>query len=168
MLRRSPLIVIYLIFAIAPAVAQQALSPASSDTLQAMGRKFGEAFVKRDAASVAAFFTKDAKIVPAAGPAVSGTDILPFWQKVLEAHVDGHTLQITQSQSLGTDLVWATGRWTAESPEASGVTTGVEGEFCQLWAIEGDEWKIRYVEWNQLPEQQVVEWRTRHRPPLRY
>ena len=151
MLAKSPLIVANLVLATVPAIAQQAPGPVSSDTLQAIDRRYDEVFVKRDAEDLAAFFTKDATIIPATGPAVSGNDVLPFWQKVLKAEITAHSLQITHSQSLDPNLALAIGRWTAGIRNASGATSEIGGDFCQVWAREGDEWKIRYVGWNQLP-----------------
>lgn len=145
-----PVITVNLLFVIAPAVAQQAPNAALSDTLQVIDHKYDEVFVRRDPEGLAAFFTKDATIIPATGPAVSGTDIFPFWQRVLKIDITTHSLQITQSESLSPNLALATGHWTAGIRNASGATIEIGGDFCQVWRREGDAWKIRYVGWNQL------------------
>jgi ketosteroid isomerase-like protein len=57
--------------------------------VQALERKFEVAFVNEDAIALAAFFARDAIIVPSRGPMATGGDILRFFQNLFAENAKG-------------------------------------------------------------------------------
>jgi uncharacterized protein (TIGR02246 family) len=125
-----------------------AAAPARSDpvreAVEAGNRAFIAAFLRGDAAAVAALYTEDAQVIAPGAPVARGRSaIAAFWQGSIDSGVKGVALETADVESTG-DLAYETGivRLTGRDGGAS------EARYVVVWKREGGSWKLHRDIWN--------------------
>ena len=142
-----------------PTFAQQKdtiTDPQLVDQLKAIGKKTGEAFVKNDAAALAALYTEDAVLVPDTGPVYGREAIEKFWAGMFKKfHVinEVDTSDPYSPHRMGTagDEAWSTGQWTLTFQGPNGSPVELTGHWTEIYRREGDTWRKRLDTFNQTP-----------------
>ena len=127
---------------VVPAFAQEkdTVDPQTLQQLQAIDKKFDEAFNKNDAAAVAAFYTEGAVAVTPLGVFSGRQGIEKYFEGVFQrSHLTDHANKLDHVYTLGTDLCLI-GGWAVNS---SGVAAG--GHRTLVCTRNGDTWKIRVM-----------------------
>jgi len=118
---------------------------ASANTRKAIEanlKTFVAAFNKGDAATVAALYALDAKLLPPNGPIVEGrANIQTFWAAGITAGLKLWSLTPTDVTVAG-NLAIETGKYVTTVPAAGDTTVSDEGKYVVVWRREGRGWKI--------------------------
>ena len=140
-----------------PTFAQQketkeTVDPKTLEQLDALGKKFDEAFNNNDAAAVAALFTEDAIWVVDTGPLYGRQAIekqVAEWFKGARSsnHVD--KTDPKSPRIVGTaDQIAQNGEWSGTFEPPNGKPFQLKGYWANLVVREGDAWKIwRSASW---------------------
>ena len=113
--------------------------------IAAGNRRFVEAFKRRDAAAVAALYTRDAQLLPPNSDFVSGGDgIRAIWQGVMEMGIRQAQLQTVGLETQG-DIAIELGRYTLL---LEGGQVADSGKYLVVWKAEGGSWKLHRDVWN--------------------
>jgi len=113
--------------------------------IAAGNRRFVEAFKRRDAAAVAALYTRDAQLLPPNSDFVSGGDgIRAFRQGVMEVGIRQPKLQTVGLETQG-DIAIELGRYTML---LEGGQVADSGKYLVVWKAEGGSWKLHRDVWN--------------------
>ena len=143
-----------------PTFAQQtnAPDPQIVRQLHAIDKKSDEAFLKGDAAALAALYTEDAVLVNDTGPVYGRQAIEKYYAALFQTlHYFSHhtTYNPTSPHAVGTDGngVWETGEWScAIAPRGEDCGPHqLKGHFASVKVREGDTWKVQMVIYNQTP-----------------
>ena len=123
-------------------------TPARSDevrtAVEAANRAFIAAFLRGDAAAVAALYTEDAKVIAPGSDVASGrVAIRALWQKVIDGGVKDLTLSTGTVESAG-DLAYEDG--TVKLVGKDGQTT--VGRYVVVWKRIDGAWKLHRDIWN--------------------
>jgi len=128
--------------------------PASADDallkqVQASAARWDETFNKGDAAGVAKLYAKDARLLPAGSPLVSGDDgIQKFWSATIDKGIGQHKLTVQEAEAKG-DMAYAHGRWQATGPGPGGeAKKQFEGNWVNVLVREDGEWRPVIHSWN--------------------
>ncbi len=108
-----------------------------------------DAINRGDAAAAAAFYTEDAKLLPAGSEMVSGRQaIQAFWQGAVEMGIRNFTLETVDLGREG-DLLYEIGTYSlAIQPEGGPVTTD-RGKYVTVRQRQPDgSWKLAVDIWN--------------------
>jgi uncharacterized protein (TIGR02246 family) len=118
------------------------------DAITSAVRTFSDAFRRRDAAAVAAWYTADATLLPPDSPMKRGRDtIQSFWQVAMDTGVTGAGLE-TLEVEVREDLAYEVGSFTMTvQPEGGGAATLV-GKYLVVWKMEGGAWRMHVDIWN--------------------
>ena len=137
-----------------PTHAQQTNTPDPKLRERVISRfkAFTDALAKKDAAAVAANFTKDAILVTPYGP-VSGRQDIAYWYVDLIKDVQSSNNVFTVNEdsphslcSAGNEL-WATGKWNQTLKGQNG-SIEVNGYWSAIDILDGDDWKFRMLCYN--------------------
>jgi ketosteroid isomerase-like protein len=154
----APVLGLAISFAL-PAYAQQknVADPQTTQKILAIGKEFDEATNNRDAAAIAAFFTRDAVIVTPEGPIIGRqaiqkwyTDLYQWWHpKNHMTKVDGNAFHLIGTTD---NELWATGEWSESGQGKNGEPIPIKGYWADIYVREGGDWKIRVHPWNTTPD----------------
>ena len=139
-----------------PTHAQQTNTPDPKLRERVISRfkAFTDALAKKDAAAVAANFTKDATLVTPYGP-VWGRQDIAYWYvdmtKDVQSSNNLFTVDEDSPHALGTagNELWATGKWSQTLKGHKG-STEVKGYWSAIAALEGDDCNIRMLSLNVI------------------
>ena len=138
-----------LLFAAAPAAAQ---APAADRAaIQELATRFSAAYVRGDAAAMAAIYTADAVIFPERSEAIAGTDaIRRYWTLQPGRRITHHRITPT---ALVVDGHHAYDHGVFEvAGENDGEAWGPHrGKYVVVWRREPAGWRMQLDMWNSLP-----------------
>lgn len=137
----------------APAPAPKAAAPDTSESderaIRAAGELGFDALRKGDAASVAAFYSEDALLMPANRPYVVGRKAIKesFAEEFAANRESGVTLELDELDvGVSGSLAWRTGTFLGTGPD--GKPQG-SGKFLQVWEKQADGlWQITHSIYN--------------------
>jgi uncharacterized protein (TIGR02246 family) len=144
-----------------PTFAQEkdaAVDPQIVQQLHAIGKKSDEAFLKGDAAALAALYTEDGVYVTNTGPIRGRQAIEKYYvDRFQEVRYFGHDTKYDPASPhpIGTDgnAVWENGEWSG-TIFLQGEDCGphqLRGYFASVKVREGDTWKIRMLTLTEHP-----------------
>ena len=140
-----------------PAVAQSPSPPDASvaPQIEQLIAQYVEAFNRRDAAALAAFFTEDAVFVGATGNPVEGrAAIEKFWAKIFAQGADVvEESRASEIHALG-DNAWGIGQYTATF-NGKNAPPETKGHWAAIYVRVDGAWKVRLLSGgpNVLPPQ---------------
>jgi ketosteroid isomerase-like protein len=132
------------------------VDPQIIEQLNALSKKFDEAYNNNDAAALAALFTEDAVMVTDTGP-LYGREAIEKYQadNFQEGHHSDHIGKRDQYSPhiIGTagNEEWETGEWSCTLQRQTGGPIQAKGYWSSICAREGDAWKCRMLTWNVTP-----------------
>lgn len=119
----------------------------TSEAIQSANNNFMAAFIRGDAAGVAACYTADARLLPPGAPPMSGTaDITAFWQGAMNLGIKEAKLETKEIEERG-DLAVEIGQYTLTIQTESGTVTDV-GKYIVTWKNDAGAWKLHFDIWN--------------------
>jgi ketosteroid isomerase-like protein len=143
-----------------PTFAQQKdtpVDPKLTEQLNALCKKFDDAFNKNDAAAVAALFTKDGVLVTDSGP-IYGPEAIEKYQAAAfkEGHFSNHIGKADRygAHLIGTDgkEVWRAGDWSLTWQGKIGDPILLKGYWTSIEVLDTDGvWKDKVQTWNITP-----------------
>lgn len=120
----------------------------AEEAIRANNRKFSEAFMRGDAAGVAALYTDDARLMPPDAPASSGADaIRQFWEGAMRMGIKEAALETVEVKPCG-DYACEIGRFTLSVETGAGERARQTGKYVVIWKREGGAWKLDVDIWN--------------------
>ena len=138
-MKRAILVLNFLMFAAAPALAQ------SKATMQQLNDRWADAFNKGDAAAVAAMYTADAYVLPAGAEMVKGRPAIEaMWRQNMRqignvnATIDVKPLGSAAAAEIGT----CSFKTKAQPPQDGAL------KYAVVWRKEGGQWKLMQDIWN--------------------
>ena len=141
-----------------PAFAQQkdTVDPQTIEQIDALAKKFDEAFDNGDAAALASLFTDDAVFVTPGGMMYGREAIEKYWVETFQqGHFSNHLNKADQYSPhlIGTtgNEVWRTGEWSFTVQGKSGDPIKLKGYWSAINVREGDAWKIQMLTFNVTP-----------------
>jgi ketosteroid isomerase-like protein len=141
-----------------PAFAQQkdTVDPQIIEQLDALGKKFDEAWNNNDAAALAALYTEDAVLVTDTGPVYGREDIQKHYSDLFkQVHFSNHISKRDQysPHTVGTagDEVWSSGERSLTYQVNGGGPIQLKGYWSNIQVREGDAWKTRITMSNVTP-----------------
>jgi len=141
-----------------PTLAQQkdTVDPQITEQLNALSKKFDEAYNNNDAAAVAALFTKDGVLVTDTGPLYGPEAIDKFEAEEFKVgHFSNFLGKCDQygAHIIGTagNEVWRNGNWSMTWQGKTGDPIQVKGYWSAIEVLEDGVWKDRMQTWNQTP-----------------
>jgi uncharacterized protein (TIGR02246 family) len=117
--------------------------------IEERNREFVAAYKRGDAASIAAAYTEDARVLPPGGQVVSGRDgIRQFWQGVMGMGVREVELRTEHAEAVG-DLAYEIGSAILKiRPEAGAEATDTV-KYVVVWKRRaGGPWQLAVDIWN--------------------
>lgn len=119
------------------------------EAIRNTNQKFSEAFMRGDAAGVAALYTSDARLLPPNQPMTSGREaVQSFWQSAMRSGIKEATLETIDVESSGGDLATEIGRFTLAIEMPGGERVAQTGKYIVLWKHDGGGWKLHADIWN--------------------
>jgi ketosteroid isomerase-like protein len=141
-----------------PTFAQQTNTPGSDpqiiEQLDALGKKFSEAWNNNDAAALAAFYTEDAVRVNDTGPIYGRDAIQKLYADLFkQVHISNHFNKRDQYHAIGTagNEVWANGEWSSTAQGKDWGPIDNKGYWSVILVRDGDTWKFLMETWNITP-----------------
>lgn len=117
----------------------------AQDAIAEVNRRFSDSFVKRDAAAVAALYTREGQLFPPNSEMVQGHEaIAGFWQFVMGLGIKTVGLSTSELEILGESAV-EIGTYTLGGADGS---TLDQGTYLVTWKNEGGDWKLHRDIWN--------------------
>ena len=112
-------------------------------------RNFTDSFERGDAAAVAAWYSKDATLLPPDSPMLKGTDaIRAFWQGAMDMGVKGAQLETLEVEERE-DIAYELGRFELTLASPGGEAVKMRGKYVVVWKKEdGGGWKMHVDIWN--------------------
>jgi uncharacterized protein (TIGR02246 family) len=111
----------------------------------AANREFVGAFVRRDAAALAALYTPDGQLLPTHSDFVPGSaSIQAFWQAVMDMGILDARLETLEAEGHG-DSAHEVGRYTLLGAGGQVVD---QGKYIVIWKRQGGHWKLHRDIWN--------------------
>jgi uncharacterized protein (TIGR02246 family) len=112
-------------------------------------RNFSEAFDRGDAGAVAAWYSKDATLMPPDSPMLKGTDaIRDFWQGAMNMGVKGAQLETLEVEERE-DIAYELGRFELTLGSPGGEAVKMRGKYVVVWKKDdGGGWKMHVDIWN--------------------
>ena len=122
----------------------QAQSPKIDPAILSANKTFMQAF-SQGATDIGKLYASDAQLFPPGGAMISGnTAIGPFWKSAFESGVKKATLETTQTENAG-DQIIETGAYTLASADGKPLDNG---KYIVVWKKEGGTWKLYRDIWN--------------------
>ena len=117
--------------------------------IKSANQKFMDAFGRKDAAGVAALYTKDAKLLPPDMPIMSGTDaIQSYWRGAMDMGIRDARLE-TLAVEARDELAYEVGRFDFILQPQGGESRKMAGQYVVVWKNEGG-WKLHVDIWNNI------------------
>ena len=139
-MRRIAILALCLGLLSAPALAQ------SKAAIQKLNDQWAAAFNKGDAAAVAAMYTSDAYVLPAAAPMVQGrAAIEKLWQGAMQQMSDVKVTTIAVKPlgpSAAREIGTASFKTKSQPPQDGAI------KYAVVWQKEGGQWKLLQDIWN--------------------
>jgi ketosteroid isomerase-like protein len=130
---------------LATGVTAQADNSKVKEVINAANKKFEEVFTATGGIGVAAFYAKDAIVLPPNAEMITDNDgIGKFWKAVFDAGVKKFSLEALTVQSMGNSAV-ETGKFIIYGADGKQIDTG---KYLVFWIKEKDEWKLFRDIWN--------------------
>ena len=130
------------------AYSQCTQSPGVRRTIEAINKKFTEAFNGGDAAGVAGMYKSDALLMPPNSPIIGNhLGIQTFWQQLITAGIKVVSLKTSSLDACGNTAI-ETGQYELTIPKAGGGTTTDYGKYIVVWKRQGKNWKLTRDIWN--------------------
>lgn len=131
---------------ILPAKPLVAAEPkATRATMDALGKKYDDAFNKRDATALASLYAHDARIIlPEQDVIVDRPAIEKFWKTELAVSVGKQTSTTIEVEDYG-EVAFETGKWVIKMADG-GIAD--RGKFLTVWKRTGGQWRIHRETWN--------------------
>jgi uncharacterized protein (TIGR02246 family) len=142
-----------------PTFAQQkeTVDPQIIEQLNAVAKKWDDAFNNNDAAGLAATFTEDAVLVTDTGP-VYGREAIEKYLAAMfkEGHFSNYSDKVDQysPHMIGTDgkEVWSNGEWSLTWQGKTGGPIPLKGYWSSISVLGTDgAWKDKMQTWNTSP-----------------
>jgi ketosteroid isomerase-like protein len=112
--------------------------------IEAVNRRFMEAFGRGDAGGVARLYTASAQLLPANHDFVTGpAAIQHFWQGAMDMGLKEAVLETLELEAHG-DTAHEVGRYTLK---AAGGQVADAGKYVVIWKQEGGAWKVHRDIW---------------------
>ena len=132
----------------------QDASASARKAIEANLKAFVDAFNKGDAATVAAIYATDARLLPPNAAMVEGrANIQSFWGGAIGAGVKLVSLTAIDVNVSGNHAI-ETGNYVSTVSATGGGTTTDEGKYVVVWRREGRDWRIIRDIWNSNKPQQ--------------
>ena len=120
-------------------LALPARAEGARSAIEAANVRFSAAFAQRDSAGVAALYTADGQLLPAASDTIRGTAaIQKFWQGALDSGIAAITLTTVEVFEQG---VTATEVGQYELRDKAGKVLD-HGKYIVVWRQESGKWKL--------------------------
>ncbi len=115
------------------------------EEIDAANKQFEQVYISSGGAGVAAFYAKDAKVLPPNSEMIENNDdIGKFWKGVFDAGVKKFSLTALTVQSLGNGAV-ETGKFIIYDANDKQIDAG---KYLVFWKKEKDGWKLFRDIWN--------------------
>jgi len=116
--------------------------------IEAANQKFGAAYAKGDAASIAALYTPHATVFPPGSDMVTGREgIQKVWAGAIKSGLKITSLRTISVEQYG-NAAREIGRFTAESPNAQKEITKLDGKYVVVWKRVNGTWMLDSDIWN--------------------
>ena len=157
---RSLLVLVGLAISFAlPTFAQQkeTVDPKIIEQLNALGKKFDDAFNNNDAAALGALFTKDAVLVNNTGPVYGAEAIEKYYAAAFKVgHFSNYSNKWDEycPHMIGTDgkEVWSNGEWSLTWQGKTGDPIPLKGYWGSISVLDSDGvWRDKMQTWNLTP-----------------
>jgi uncharacterized protein (TIGR02246 family) len=113
--------------------------------IKAANGKWMQAAAAKDAAGVAAMYTKDGWVLPPnVLPCKGLAAIEKFWQGEL-ASVSAVVLEVVQLEAVNRDTAWEVGKFRVKGAGGVGLD---DGSYIVIWKKVGETWKMHRDIWN--------------------
>jgi uncharacterized protein (TIGR02246 family) len=118
------------------------------DAITSAIETFTGAFRQGDAAAIAAWYSKDATLLPPDNPSMKGRDaIQAFWQGAMSMGVREAKLETLEVETRG-DLAYEVGRFEMTVQPQDGERAGLTGKYVVVWKLGEDGWRMHVDIWN--------------------
>lgn len=118
---------------------------ATRATMEALGKKYDDAFNQRDAAALSSLYAMDAQIIAAEQDAIQGRSAIEkFWKTELAMTVGKQTSTVVEVEDHG-DVAFETGKWVINLPEGG---LADRGTYMLVWKRIDGHWRIHRETWN--------------------
>jgi len=115
------------------------------DAIVTANETFMAAFSRRDAAELAASYTKDGQLLPPHSDIITGKQAIEaFWQSVMDMGITQITLESLQVEGEG-HTAYDVGKVTLLGAGGQMIDTG---KYVVVWKQEDNEWKVHRDIWN--------------------
>ena len=143
---RCCFLIVITLMIISSALAQNASNQEEiRAAIEAANGKWMQAAAAKDAAGVAAMYTKDGWVLPPnASPRKGLIAIEKFWQGEL-AGVSEVILQVVQLEAVNQDTAWEVGKFQVKG---TGGAVLDDGSYMVIWKKVGEAWKLHRDIWN--------------------
>jgi uncharacterized protein (TIGR02246 family) len=138
-----------------PTLAQQKTATSEQEVrqqIEALSKKYDEAFNKHDVVGVVAAFAQDAIIMPE-GPMLAGMQAITKnyedFFKNANPNPD-HVSKVVQVKALGDNAAWVVGEWSVTVPGPNNTTQQLHGNWGAVDEREGGQWKAHMLTWNMI------------------
>jgi uncharacterized protein (TIGR02246 family) len=138
-MQRILLPIVFAIALVSPALAQKA-------EIEALNKKFIEAFQKGDFAAVASLYTKDATVLPPGMPMAHGSAAIEALCKSFGEQVSDPRLTTVDVKELGPSAAREIGTYSLNTK--SSPVKELSGKYVVVWEKVGNEWKLSTDIWN--------------------
>ncbi len=113
-------------------------------SIEAVNRKFMDAFARRDAAAVPSLYTAEAALLPAGEDFIRGREtIASYWSGAMKLGLDRVTLETMEITGDGSNAQ-EVGTYDFRSDRGA---LADRGKYIVLWRREGDQWRIHRDIW---------------------
>jgi uncharacterized protein (TIGR02246 family) len=118
------------------------------DAITSAIETFTGSFGRGDAAAVAAWYTKDATLLPPDNPMMKGRDaIQAFWQGAMSMGVREAKLETLEVETQG-ELAYEVGRFEMTAQPQDGERTEMTGKYVVVWKLSDEGWRMHVDIWN--------------------
>jgi len=138
-MRRTALVIAFVVALSAPAAAQKA-------EIEAVNAKWTELFNKGDFAGIASLYTTDATAFPPGSAMVQGADAIGAMWKNMAEKVSDPKVTTLDVKLLGPSAAREIGSFSLKTKGPS--PQDVTGKYVVVWEKVGKEWKLATDIWN--------------------
>jgi uncharacterized protein (TIGR02246 family) len=133
-------------------VAWAQVAPSDSATIHQLSRRFSAAYVRGDAAAMAALYTSDAVIFPERSHAITGRKaIQQYWTPGPGRRITRHEVKPVRIEVDG-QHAYDHGTYEISGERDGAVWGPSRGKYVIVWRREREGWLIQLDMWNSGPE----------------